>query len=139
MPVKGVLISALVARVRKIVSAAMNPPGVRLIALERMEAGPSSVGLDLGSLRSAAVVADDCAISPALLLIVSRGRFWPRLLVVTASLAFTSLRRRENLRRPQLRELRRSDDRACGVLLSAIAVAPAEIAASGATLQSRQQ
>ena len=42
MPVKGVLMSPLVARVRVTVSAATNPPGVRVIPLYLIDAGPSS-------------------------------------------------------------------------------------------------
>src|SRR5271155_487616 len=42
MPENWVLMPSPVARLRDAVSAAMKPPGVRLIPLKRIDAGPSS-------------------------------------------------------------------------------------------------
>src|SRR5215472_11309813 len=42
MPVNGVLMSALVARLRKTVAASIHPPGVMFTPLKRMVLGPSS-------------------------------------------------------------------------------------------------
>src|SRR5262249_56138138 len=55
VPVNGVLTSALVARVRETVSAAMKPPGVMLMPLNLMVLGPSSIAF-LASACSAATV-----------------------------------------------------------------------------------
>src|SRR5882757_3501772 len=85
IPVNGVLMSALFACVRKMVSAAMNPPGVKLMPLNLIDAGPSSLGLDL-SFGSPAC----CAMIGVLaLLVIVSVAVLAAVLVVTASLAFT--------------------------------------------------
>src|SRR6266481_433070 len=57
MPVNGVLMSALVARVRVTVAASIHPPGVMLMPLYLIVVGPSSM----------AFLASDCSVATVVL------------------------------------------------------------------------